>query len=949
MLGSIKIARYLKGSFVKKKKLVTVIQRIVFTELLLSAALTSAAYAQAAAPVTGPAADSSTTGTASTAPVTGSAATNAATTTPPATSGTTSATATASPQGTSSASEPVSRLQTVQVTGSLIRTTDKVGNTEVQTISAKEIQQSGYTTVADFLRSMSANAASSWGQATGSTTAPGGAGIALRGLSEKYTLVLVDGQRVANYAKAVNFTDTFFDINSIPMNMVERIEVVKTGAVSQYGSDAIAGVVNIITKKNFQGLQIDGQLGKAQHPGDGVGNFNVLAGKGNVNSDGWNVTAAASWYRDTGSTLADRDMTANGDWTEYPGGTNQPQNQRASYFALPDGTTTALTPCPPGSSSGVTGGASCAYKNTQAVSLMPSETRLNAKVRATFKINDTTQAYVDGWASRNETIQQQGFQSLTSSTNSYNPVTNSVAPVSRSLLASNPFNPLGVPANINYTFPNAITGNDTVSTFWKTSAGLKGSYTLPHAGDWDWNLDAGHSQSTVDTTYFNQFNVSALNNIISNGTFNFENPSATPNGTNGLFQNDYQQAISKLDSVQATTSTTNLFHLPTGDVGLGLGTEFRHESDTINAETYSALGITAPAAIQSVDGSRNVAAIFYQTQIPLLKDLIFTQSGRYDHYSDFGGAFSPSFALRFQPIQSFTAYASYSRGFRAPTLVENSQATYIGHQNLYDPYAPGGGTTNFTTEQTNGNPNLQPEHTKNYNLGFELSPNHNTDIGAAFYKVRIDNVIGTADPEAVIVANNPGSVVRTAAGNIAYINQPFANLGALDTDGFDMNFRESMGSPVGTFTFAGDWTYVWHFKLHNTDGSTQDFAGNNYALNQPFGASNPRWKGTTTFTWAFKQFTTTLTWQYTGPYTNAIAEEYGDPGTQQVASYSQFNLFTSYRGFKNWTIYGGISNLADKRPPFDVEWQSYPYYTGYDQSLYTDIGRTFQIGATYRF
>jgi len=934
---------------VKKKKLVTVIQRIVFTELLLSAALTSAAYAQAAAPVTGTAADSSASSTTAKSSTTGNT-TGTTASTPSAAPGT-SGTASVTPPSTPAASDPVSQLQTIQVTGSLLRTSDKVGNTEVQTVTAREIQASGYTTVADFLRSMSANAASSWGQATGSTTAPGGAGIALRGLSEKYTLVLVDGQRVANYAKAVNFTDTFFDINSIPMDMVERIEVVKTGAVSEYGSDAIAGVVNIITKKNFQGLQIDGQLGKAQHPGDGIGNFSVLAGKGNVNSDGWNVTASGSWYRDTGSTLADRDMTANGDWTQYPGGTNQPQNQRASYFTLPDGSgnTTALSPCPPGSSPGVSQGASCAYKNTQAVSLQPSETRLNAKVRATFKINDTTQAYVDLWGSRNETIQQQGYQALTSSTNAYNPVTNSVSPVSRLVPGGSPYNPFGVPAAINYTFPNAITGNDTVSTFWKTSAGVKGSYTLPHAGDWDWNLDAGHSQSTVDTTYFNQFNVAALNGIINNGTFNFQNPSATPNGTNGLFQNDYQQAISKLDSVQATTATNNLFHLPTGDVGLAVGTEFRHESDTINALTYSDLGITAPAQIQSVNGSRNVAAVFYQAQIPILKNLIFTQAGRYDHYSDFGGAFSPSFALRFQPAQVFTAYASYSRGFRAPTLVENSQATYIGHQNLYDPNAPGGGAPIYTTEQTNGNPNLQPEHTKNYNIGFEISPNRTTDIGAAFYKVRIDNVIGTADPQALINANNPASVVRSADGTIAYINQPFANLGALDTDGFDMNFRESMGSPVGTFTLAGDWTYVWHFKLHNTDGSVQDFAGNNYALNQPFGASNPRWKGTTTLTWGFKQFTTTLTWQYTGPYTNAIAEGDGSGGTLSVASYSQFNLFTTYRGFKNWTIYGGISNLADKRPPFDVEWQSYPYYTGYDQSLYTDIGRTFQIGATYRF
>ncbi|MCM3439158.1 TonB-dependent receptor plug domain-containing protein, partial [Rothia dentocariosa] len=234
--------------------------------------------------------------------------------------------------------------------------------------------QSGYTTVADFLRSTSANSASSWGQTTMNSSAPGGAGMALRGLSEKYTLVLVDGQRVANYAQSVNFTDTFFDVNAIPLNMVERVEIVKTGAVSVYGSDAIAGVVNIITKKNFQGLQIDGQLGKAQHPGDGQGNFSVLAGFGDLNSDRFNVTAAASYYRDSGSTLGDRDMTSAQDFTQYPGGLAAPlgPNQQ-SYWSLADGSRVPLSPCPPGSKTSAT---NCTYNPAASTSLVPSTTRL---------------------------------------------------------------------------------------------------------------------------------------------------------------------------------------------------------------------------------------------------------------------------------------------------------------------------------------------------------------------------------------------------------------------------------------------------------------------------------------------------------------------------------------------------------------------------------------------
>ncbi|NUX59130.1 TonB-dependent receptor [Paraburkholderia youngii] len=909
------------------------IRKIVWAEIALTAALGTTAFAQVQ-------------------PAATAAATKADTASAQKDDQDANATAAAptAASGASAGTSSVKQLQKFEVTGSLIRSADKQGRTEVQVITAKEIQQSGYTTVADFLRGTAVNSASSWSQSTAQSSAPGGAGLALRGLSEKYTLVLIDGQRVANYAQPVNFTDTFFDINTIPMNIVERIEIVKTGAVSVYGSDAIAGVVNIITKKNFEGLQIDGQLGKAQHPGNAQGTFSVLGGLGNLTSDRWNITAAASYYRDSGSTLADRDMTKNQDFTQFPGGNAAPlgPNQQ-SYWQLADGTHQAFNPCPPGSNATATGGQSCTYNVANSTSLIPSTTRLNAKVRGTFKIDDTTEAYAGFWASRNETVQLNGPASLSSQTNVFDPSTGTVSPVGRTVSASNPFNPFGVPTRINLTFPDNKRVTDTTSTFLMANTGVKGSFDTAKFGNWDWSAEYAHSQSTVASTFSNQLNVAGLENMLANGTYNFSNPGSTPNGLNGVFQDDNQLSITKLDQVLAKASTTSLFTLPAGGVGLGVGTEFRHESTVINSQTYATQGITAPANVQSVDGERNVAAAFYQVDIPIIRNLTFTQSGRYDHYSDFGGAFSPSFALRFQPIRMLTAYASYSRGFRAPTAVENAQSVYLAHQNLVDPNDPSGvPTKHFTTEQTTGNPNLQPEHTKNYNIGFTLSPDATTDFGAAFYKVHIDSVIGTPDPNAILQANDPNLVVRNPDGTIRYIKMPFVNLGSLDTDGFDLDFRKSVGTKYGTFTLSGDWAYVWHFKL-KSGGETQDFAGNNLALLQPFGASNPRWKGNTSLSWDYRQLTTTLTWQYTGPYTNAVAAEFGDGGTLSVASYSQFNLVATYRGFKHWTIYGGIQNLFDRKPPFDVEWQSTPDITGYDQSLYTNLGRFFQVGATYRF
>ena len=901
----------------KQKVMLSAIRKMFGAELLLSAALMPAAYAQTspAVPASGAAATSST-----------PAATDSTITRPKV-----DATAT--------------KLEKVEVTGSLIRSSDKADATKtIQTVTAAQIAESGYTTVADFLRGTSINDGNSWSSSSPQTTAPGGSGIALRGLSEKYTLVLVDGQRVANYAKAVNFTDTFFDLNSIPLNSIDHIEIVKTGAVSEYGSDAIAGVVNIITKKNFKGLELSGDFGKAQQPGDAQGNFGVLAGFGDLNSDRFNVTGSASWYRDTGSLLSDREFTKDLNFPANETGTPgliSTTNQQ-SFFKTPNGNV-PLAPCPPGTDTS-RDPTSCSANIANSYSLIPSTTRLNAKVRATVQVTDNTQAYIDFWGSRDEQVQFWGPANISSNSNVF--VNGVLSPLNRTVPASNPFNPFGVATPISNTFFGTNEGVDTISTFWKASTGLKGTYSLPYVGDWDWNANYGHSQSVVETGYSNVISAAGAQNILQNGTFNFSNPASTPNGLAGVFTTDSEIAVSKLDSVTATTSNANLFNLPGGPVGVGFGTEFRHESNVITSPTLAGLGLVAPARIQNVDGERNVAAVYYQADIPIFHTLTFTQSGRYDHYSDFGGAFSPNFALRFQPLESFTAYASYGRGFRAPTAVENSQSAFVGHQTLNDPHAPAGSPSeNFTSEVNLGNPKLQPEHTTNTNIGFVLSPDRNTDFGAAFYNVKIDGVIGTADPQALLNANDPGTVVRNADGTISFINMQFLNLGSLKTDGFDFNFRRSLPTTYGTFTLTGDWTWVWHFKLEDQNGQTTDFAGNNLAFNQPFGASNPRWKGNTTASWAYRDLTTSLTWQYTAPYTDALS----GVGTGSVASYSQFNLYATYKGIKHWTIYGGINNVFNKAPPFDPNWTFAPDTTGYDQTLYTDIGRFFQVGGTYRF
>ena len=913
----------------KKNAIARAIGRYVGAEVLLSAVLISGAHAQ----TTPQAADA---GTNSGTSANSSASSNANTGAAPA----------------NAQSADVS-LQKVEVTGSLIRSSEKTGYNQVQTITSKDIVDSGATTLSEFLRGTTVNSASSWGDnfAYGAT---GGAGIAMRGLSEKYTLVLVDGQRVAPYAFPSNGTDTFFDLNAIPLNAVERIEIVKTGAVSEYGSDAISGVVNIITKKNVQGLELSGGLGNATSGGEFTKKFSVQGGFGDINSDRFNVTGSASIFQQNGYTLAERSNTSSQDYTNQPYGLI---TKGADYWE-PNGVGgggSALSPCPSGGSvvdggsilNGPSSGSACGVNTANGMSLHPYEERINAKIHAAFKLSDTTQAFVDLWGDRNTTVTQEGYASITDGTEAFNPTTGGITQISNVVPGSNQYNPYGVATPLTYTFLGQPEQLRTTSTFYRASTGVQGTFSTPSIGDWDWTASVSHSQSTVDNYETGLLSVSGLENVINNGVFDFANPSATPNGLSGLYTSDYNEAISKLDSIDVSASTSDLFHLPAGDVGFGVGAQFLHESDYVGDYSNQVAGLAVPYGLQSIDGQRNVAAVYYQLDVPIISGVSFSQSGRYDHYSDFGGAFSPRFALRWQPVRELTTYASYSRGFRAPSLAENSQSTSSGIQTAIDPYAP---TYNASNPQgatysvlVRGNPNLQPERTQNYNLGFELSPDSKTDIGFDWYKIVVKNVIGTANMQQLVDANDPSVVVRNPNGTIAYVNIGYENLNTLTTDGFEFNFRKAVPTSIGTFTLAGDWAWIWHFKQNSAAGSV-DFAGNDGAIDTPFGASVPRWKGNTTLNWKYDKLSSTLTYQFTGPY--SLTQESG-PG--RVGSYSQFNLNVAYTGFKNWTIYASVYNLFDRQPPFDPLWLEFPTATPYDPSIYTDEGRYVEVGATYRF
>ncbi len=228
--------------------------------------------------------------------------------------------------------------------------------------------------------------------------------------------------------------------------------------------------------------------------------------------------------------------------------------------------------------------------------------------------------------------------------------------------------------------------------------------------------------------------------------------------------------------------------LPAGAVGFAWGAEFRKESLDARTSAQVLSGTELRPAINVVNGERQVSAAYAELSVPLHRTLELQVAGRGDHYDDFGNAFSPKVALRWQPLDSLLLRGSFSRGFRAPSLPEIAPGQTVSYGSVIDrldPLQPGGsrGVTNIRT----GNPDLKAERSRNFNVGAVWSPDGDTSIGLDWYRIEQDNLV--KPDSAQFIVDNPtlftGRVQRDAQGRIQFITNQYANQGELTTSGLD--------------------------------------------------------------------------------------------------------------------------------------------------------------------
>lgn len=623
------------------------------------------------------------------------------------------------------------QLGKVTVTGTAIPRTNVETPAPVTIITAKQIRESGLTTVADVIRSISADNSGTIPLAFTAGFANGSSGVALRGLTVNSTLVLIDGHRTAAYPLADDGERSFTDLNTIPLNAVERIEVLKDGASSIYGADAIAGVVNIILYPSWTGSRATAQIGGSQHGGGASQDYSYLTGIGDLATNNYNAYLSVEYSSQRPIYNHDRkfpldacDTSSVANFDACVGGNpalGGPGIGGSIYGVVapatvsgtnPDGTPNLLTgvqvpgttfqplrTCPtpvtyPGTGPGT--GTGCAYNQVAGYDQIAPETAsYSIDGRITVNLNQTTTGYLNASFDQFRMVSQSGQGSpiqIGTPTNTSNIVLPPLLP-NGSVNPNDPFataagcagvTPPGPAANVNtpgcqyakigYNF------GDLPGFGWETDVDhvmrMVSEVNGALSENWNYDVALNLNHSWLNVNDYGFLNTPQLLSDITTGAYNFVNPSLNSQAVRDALSPTLMKTSTADEDEFDFSVTGPLANLPGGPLALAAGTQWRYEAqdDGPLNPGNEALGLGSAQTI----GQRNIAALWGELDAPLLNSLEVDLSAREDHYSDFGSAFSPKFGIKWTPIQQLMFRGTYSRGFRAPAFAENGSSSALG-------------------------------------------------------------------------------------------------------------------------------------------------------------------------------------------------------------------------------------------------------------------------------
>jgi iron complex outermembrane receptor protein len=824
---------------------------------------------------------------------------------------------------------PAAALERVEITGSAIRRTDSEGPTPLQVVTRKDIERSGATSLNELVRTLPGFDIFDAGeQGSNSPSGSGAAFVSLRGLDETNVLVLLNGRRLPiNALQDGSGAGAAVDINMIPIAAVERIEVLKEGASAIYGADAVAGVVNIITRKNYHGAEISVGYGVSSRGDAREKTASLAAGHGNLDEDKFNVLFGLNVFKRDPLYRSDRADSSSADLRSQGG-----KDGRSSFspygniydYAADDYSGTSYRPCPPADFN-----QRCRFDfNRSVLTAYNGADRIGTLLHATLQPSTDLQAHASLTYSRaRDLLQSQPVVDFFSV-----PI---IDPAQK--IYEDPNNPgtLTIAGRFMQGGPRTT---ERTSSLLNLSTGLDGS-----AGDIDWKIDFSHGLSKVTNRDSNFYDATRWLAATSSGQIDPTVLTNDPVLVESLKVSPVRTGRSTLSSLNGQLSGP-LTTLPAGELRYATGVSIWHEGLTDTPDLLSQRDQVVGSIKQSaVDASRTAQALYGELAIPVSTDIELQAALRHDHYPS-ASATSPKLAGKFRLDPALALRASYARSFRAPTLKQMYGGAEQGSVTITDATlcrqlgaTPPCSIDAFAT--SGSNPDLKPEHGSTASIGAVFDVTRQVNISLDYWQIRKTDGIST---QTVAEAISSGHFSRDGARLIVDTN--LQNIARQETAGLDVDGRLRLpAGDLGHLTLRNMLTWYQYVRRTATDGSglLADYNGT-YRY--------PHWRNTFTVVLENGDWSWQAALRSVAGFWDQDTPTPIQSGTRRVAPHEEVDLQMQYGGRSGWTFTGGIKNLLDRMPPFSQTNASDNQYTqlGFAE-LYTNRGRFFYLSGRYSF
>jgi iron complex outermembrane receptor protein len=863
-----------------------------------------------------------------------------------------------------SAADNEAKVERIEVTGSRIKRTDMETATPITVLSADDMAKQGFTNIQDALQSLTSSTSAMTTQSVHGFT-PAASSISLRNAGASRTLTLINGKRLNQYPKPAGGTDNFVDTANLPMEAVERIEILKSGGSAIYGADAVGGVVNIILKRDFEGVALKYRHGDTT---EGGGESDRIALSLGQSSDKGNISTFLE-LTDNGQLKAtDREnFGLHTDKVQY-----SPYSSYSSYGARisggPKGNTTATSisqeRCTAEGFFWDTANSRCGFDRSQWRDLAPQTTRFISSTNFNYELSDDV-----SFVSRLDFAQAKSITRIEPmAVDNYkvkvagNDITLDVDLDPSLTKTFNKTTGLGGDfANAQdgtYTYIRRLHefGNregETNTRNYFFTAGLEGML----ADDYSWDVSANYGRTNLDIFSSGFASVGSMFSYLAKGANG--NSMLAPISASDIESVEYtpfERAQSTQKNVQANISGL-AFEMPAGDAEFSYGAEYTTQDYESDTDSESKKGNILSRGGSSGAGERAYWATYTELRIPILEDLTVSTAVRYDRYDDFGGNVSPQVTVEYRPAEELLIRGAISKVFRAPDMHRVYGDATQGFGSVIDfkqcqalGGSPGVKSTDTTIDSvcnelhidttTGANKDLTAETGYTANLG-AVYGGEGIDASFDIWEWKLDDMVSDIDSSKAAreYVTYDNMLTRDAAGTITHVNATAQNLAFQKVRGID--FTTGYGwdmSDLGDMRLSLNGTYILL-----SEGQTDPTADIDDDIED---GALPQYKLNLVFTWNLDDFQNTLGAYHTARMHGSSFKSFKksaldknkafDESAHEIASQTKWNLTSAYHFSDTAKLTAGVMNLFNAGPNFDPTDTGWPHY---DRSTFDARGR----------